>query len=100
VIQLPRRGKQRQEIPTEVVENLIGALSDLALGVGEGVAVPSDDLKGPRVFEKTHQASNYGRKLTDELKARAPELGELTRSTVKLDDNSFALALSKKEKKP
>lgn len=106
VIQLPRRGKQRQEIPSEVVDSLVAALEALTLEGGEGVAVPKDDLSELRTFEKAHQASNYGRKLTEELAAKAPRLGELTRSTISLEHDAdgkptgpFALALSRKEKK-
>jgi len=105
IIQLPQRGKKRQQIPPDLVDTLLAALKDLDLGAGEGVAVPQEgDLGEVAVFEKQHQATNYGRKLKDELAAKDPGLGDVSISTPSLEFDAdgkaigpFALALKRKE---
>jgi hypothetical protein len=76
IVQLPQRGRQAAKIPDELVDTLLKALQSMTLNTREGIVVPDDDVKEPRFFEKQHQATNYGRKLKDELAARDPKIVE------------------------
>jgi hypothetical protein len=77
IIQLPQRGRQAAKIPDELIDTLLKALQDMTLDTREGIVVPEqDNLKAPRFFEKQHQATNYGRKLKDELAAKDPKIVE------------------------
>jgi hypothetical protein len=73
-IERPRRGKQPVQTSEQVIDTLLTALGDMASDSAELVVVPEDDLSEPRIFEKQHQATNYGRKLLEALEQRDPTL--------------------------
>jgi hypothetical protein len=73
-IERPRRGKAPMQTPEQVIDTLLTALRDMASDSAELVVVPEDDLSEPRIFEKPHQATNYGRKLLEALEEREPSL--------------------------
>jgi signal recognition particle subunit SEC65 len=105
IIQLPQRGRQAAKIPDELIDTLLKALQDMTLDTREGIVVPEqDNPKEPRLFEKQHQATNYGRRLKDELAVRDPKIVEqvqISTPPVEYDQDGkprgpFILALAKK----
>jgi hypothetical protein len=105
IIQLPQRGRQAAKIPDELVDTLLKALQSMTLDTREGIVVPEqDNPKEPRLFEKQHQATNYGRKLKDELATRDPKIVEqiqISTPPIEYDQDGkprgpFILALAKK----
>lgn len=105
IIQLPQRGRIAARIPDELVDTLLQELQDMTLESREGIVVPEEqNQEEPRLFDKQHQATNYGRKLKEQMAAKNAQIVEhiqISTPGISEDQNGkaqgpFLLALAKK----